>query len=444
MKSLIKKTVFLGILLTIASSCQKEEFVTSALDWRENTHSNLVEPNYDKVFDQTRVNRIDIVLTEAEFSDMQSNFSSLVSSNDTQTNPDYFSCDFFFNGIQWYDVGVRYKGNSNAFDAFNAGNGKLPFKLDFDEFESVNKDIEDQRFYGFGQLSLHPNFNDNSQIREKLALDIYRAFDVPAPLTSFYEVYVDKGNGIAEYFGLYTLIEDFAPDLLERQFLSKTGNSYESQNAGSKLYSDQFELTDFIPKTNQDITLNEDIQELFDVLNSSLRITDLEQWKQSLEAVFDVDGFLKYLAVNNLIQNWDTYGNKRGNYYLYHDPADDLLKWVVRGANEAFKSEGKESPVSLSMLEVTTYWPLINYLIRIPDYDTSYKGYLSSFSNTVFTPAKMDNLYNKLQQYVAPSSANETSNYTHIQGGESALESEFVSLKAHTYQRLSEVESYLE
>ena len=202
MKSLIKKTVFLGILLTIASSCQKEEFVTSALDWRENTHSNLVEPNYDKVFDQTRVNRIDIVLTEAEFSDMQSNFSSLVSSNDTQTNPDYFSCDFFFNGIQWYDVGVRYKGNSNAFDAFNAGNGKLPIKLDFDEFESVNKDIEDQRFYGFGQLSLHPNFNDNSQIREKLALDIYRAFDVPAPLTSFYEVYVDKGNGIAEYFGL--------------------------------------------------------------------------------------------------------------------------------------------------------------------------------------------------------------------------------------------------
>jgi hypothetical protein len=129
---------------------------------------------------------------------------------------------------------------------------------------------------------------------------------------------------------------------------------------------------------------------------------------------------------------------------LYHDPADDLLKWVVRGANEAFKSEGKESPVSLSMLEVTTDWPLINYLIRIPDYDTSYKGYLSSFSNTVFTPAKMDNLYNKLQQYVAPSSANETSNYTHIQGGASALESEFVSLKASTYQRLSEVESYLE
>ena len=444
MKSLIKNTVFVVILLLFLTSCQKEEVVSSTLDWRENTHSNLVEPNYDKVFDQTRVNRIDIVLTESEFSDMQANFSSLASSNDTQTNPDYFSCDFFYNGIQWYDVGVRYKGNSSAFASFQAGIGKLPFKLDFDEFESINKEIEDQRFYGFGQLSLHPNFNDNSQIREKLALDTYRAFGVPAPMTSFYEVYVDKGNGTPVYFGLYSLIEDFAPNLLERQFLSKTGNSYEAQNAGSKFYEDQFELSDFIPKTNQSITLNEDIQEFYDVLNSSLRTTNPEQWKESLEAVFDVDGFLMYLAVNNSIQNWDTYGNKRGNYYLYHDPADDLLKWVVRGANEAFKSNGNEAPVSLSMLEVTIDWPLINYLIRIPEYESLYKEHLTSFSNTIFTTAKMDDLYNKLYQYVALSSANETSSYSHINGGVSALESEFVSLKAHTYQRLSEIESYLD
>ena len=440
----IKNTALVGILFLFITACQKEELVSPTKDWRENTHSNLVERNYEKVFDQTRVNRIDIVLTESEFSDMQANFGALASSNDTQTNPDYFSCDFFFNGIQWYDVGVRYKGNSSSFESFKTGNGKLPFKLDFDEFEDTNTDIEDQRFFGFGQLSLHPNFNDNSQLREKLALDLYRDFGVPASMTSFYEVYVDKGNGTPVYFGLYTLVEDFTPDLLERQFLTNSGNSYEAQNGGSKFYPDQFELSDFIPKTNQTTTLNEDIQELFDVVNSSLRTTDPEQWKQSLESVFDVEGFLKYLAVNNSIQNWDTYGNKRGNYYLYHDPADGLLKWVVRAANEAFKSEGNEAPVSLSMLEVTTDWPLINYLIRIPEYESSYKGYLSSFSNTIFTATKMDKLYNKYQQFVTPSSTNESSNYSHIDGGISALESEFVALKAHTYQRLSEIEAYLD
>lgn len=444
MRIFFNKTAIAVILIVILSSCHKEEVEGGLSDWADNTHSDLVAPNFDKVFDQTRVNRLDIVLSETTFTEMQANFNLLASTNDTNTNPSYFSCDLFFNGIQWYDVGVRYKGNSNSFESFKAGNGKLPLKLDFDEFENINKDISNQRFFGFNELSLHPNFNDNSQIREKLALDLYRDFGVPASRTSFYQIYMDKGDGIPVYLGLYTMIEDLTNTLLEEQFTTNLGNCYEAQGAGSKFHDDQFLLDDFIPKTNQDVTLKEDIQELFDVLNAPERTSNTEQWKQNLEAVFDVNGFLKYLAVNNTIHNWDTYGNKRGNYYLYHDPVDDLLKWVVRGANEALKSDGDEHPISLSMLEVTTDWPLINFLIRIPEYESTYRSYVSSFSNTVFTTSKMNNLLNALQQTVAPSSQEETYQNTHINGGMSAFESEFVTLKAHVYQRLSAVENYVQ
>jgi len=43
-------------------------------------------------------------------------------------------------------------------------------------------------------------------------------------------------------------------------------------------------------------------------------------WRQNLESVFDVYGFLKYLAVNAVIQNWDTYGRMTHTYYLYDNP----------------------------------------------------------------------------------------------------------------------------
>ena len=39
---------------------------------------------------------------------------------------------------------------------------KLPFKLDFDEFEDTYPEIDDQRFYGFKQLSFSSNCSDPS------------------------------------------------------------------------------------------------------------------------------------------------------------------------------------------------------------------------------------------------------------------------------------------
>ena len=43
----------------------------------------------------------------------------------------------------------------------------------------------------------------------------------------------------------------------------------------------------------------------------------------SLEAHFNVRAYLKLLAVNQTMQNWDTYGAMTHNYYLYGDPDDN-------------------------------------------------------------------------------------------------------------------------
>lgn len=417
-------------------------------DWSTETHTDEAGINYDIVFPQDQVNRIDIVLTSSEYSSMRSNLASLASQNRgtdfTDEKPDYVACDFYFNGIQWYEVGVRYKGNSSLYSAYNSGKGKLPLRLKFDKFEDDYPEIKNQRFYGFQDLSLSSNYNDDSFMREKSASDLFRDFGVPAVQTAFYEVYVDQGTGTPIYYGLYTMDEVVFDTMLTSIFGSETGNCYKPDGDGAQFASSGFDLDDFEKKTNEDDGDWSDIQELYDVLHSSLRTTDEETWKTNLETVFDVQGFLKYLAVNNTIQNWDTYGNMSHNYYLYHDPADDLIKWIVWDNNESFSSgSGQKSALSLGMSEVSSSWPLISYLIDVDDYKEDYEGYLQDFNDNYYVPTEMDAVYENLYSLIYSSATSESSSYTFLSGGASGFNAAVEELKDFCQERNSAVSSYL-
>lgn len=63
-----------------------------------------------------------------------------------------------------------------------------------------------------------------------------------------------------------------------------------------------------------------------------------------------MDGFLRYLALNNLMENWNSYGNMTHNYYLYGDPAQDgRLVWVPWNFNMSYGWSDHMDPVSLEM-----------------------------------------------------------------------------------------------
>ena len=83
---------------------------------------------------------------------------------------------------------------------------ELPFKLDFDEYEDENPAIDNQRFYGFKQLSLSNNTNDATFMRDAVTSDILAEAGLTSAETAFYELFVDYGDG-AVSFGLYTMIE---------------------------------------------------------------------------------------------------------------------------------------------------------------------------------------------------------------------------------------------
>jgi spore coat protein CotH len=435
--------IIFSILITLLfASCEEIVLVPDGLiNGGLESHNIGYEANYDVVFDDSKVQRIDIVFTADEWSDMQSDLSSKISGSSggpNQTfdneNPSYFPADIYYNDLLWEHVGVRYKGNSSL----RANSGKLPLRFNFDEFEDSFEGISNQRFYGFKELSMSSNYNDPSLIREKAADDIFRDFGVPAVRTAFYEVYIDSGNG-AEYFGVYTMCEVVFDTFLEGYFGSNTGNCYKPEDDGASFAIEGFTLDGFALKTNEDADKS-DIQQMFDFLNSDTRTTNPEQWRSDLESVFDVDGFLKYLAVNNTIQNWDTYGRMPHNYYLYHDPADDLIKWIVWDNNEAFQNGKNGGSLPFAMNDTGFDWPLVSFMATDDVYFAQYKEYIELFINTTFSENRMATEYSTYQSLLQESADAERSGYSYVNG---QFNSAINTLKNHNASRVAAANDFV-
>lgn len=423
--------------------------------WSEDSHGNEADPNYAVVFPQDKVNQIKITISPENWATMQANMTELLgepgtgggpggfrggneqppgmggqpqpgagqggqppmgrggfgggagrNTDMTPVNPSWFPATIEFNGQTWTNVGVRYKGNSSLTSGWRSGSEKLPLKLDFDEFEGDHPEIENQRFYGFKQLALGNNFSDSTWMRETLAYDLLGQVGLATPKTAFYEVILDHGDGEVS-LGVYTVIEVVDDTVIERAFGDDSGNIYEGDGAGASLAAGTANAikTSFQKENNEKAADWSDVQALYDALHSDERTTAPEKWRAALESVFDVDAFLKWLAMNSVIQDWDQYGSMSHNYYLYHDPATDKLVWISWDHNMAFGSgpgRGRGGgTASLDQANVNENWPLIRFLLDDEVYAQKYRDDLQE-SLTVFDADAIAGKLDTLAALLAP------------------------------------------
>ena len=251
----------------------------------------------------------------------------------TTRDPIYVPVTVTYNGNTWTRVAMRYKGNSSLATAIGTQNGKMPFRLDFNRFAKANPATAGQRFHGFEEMTFSSNFADDSMLREVLGNEIFRDRGVPAPRSAFYRVYVDTGGG-PEYWGLYSMVEDPGDGaMLDAQLGGRAANLYKPDGPGADWT--KFDKEGFSKKTNEDEANFADVEAAFAALQAPR--DNPAQWRAKLESVFDVDHFLKWLAVNTAIDNWDTYGAMAHNYYLYGDPRQKgRLQWIPWDNNMAF------------------------------------------------------------------------------------------------------------
>ena len=274
------------------------------------------DPDYDVVFPQDTVNEITITVSEESWALMQEDMTAIYGEQGSgqkagpagrpgqapgdeqkpaadgpaqnpgrpnvgmmggadDQNPVWVEAEVSFNGDSWEHIGIRYKGNSSLKSTWGSGSLKLPFKLDFDQYEDDYPKTEDQRFYGFKQLSFSSGFHDDSMLREKITADLFREAGVPSAQTAYYAVSIDYGEGPV-YFGLYTVVEVIDDTVIETQFSDDSGNVYKPEGAGATFATGSFSEGSFDKETNQDEDDYNDILSLFDTLHDKSRTSDPE------------------------------------------------------------------------------------------------------------------------------------------------------------------------
>ena len=313
----------------------------------------------------------------------------------------------------WKNVGFRLKGNASLNGSWRSGIYKLPFKLKFDEWEDQYPAIKNQRFYGFQELSFAPSYGDDSFLREKLLTQLFRNNGVMACKVAYYKVILDFGQGLKNC-GIYQVIETVEEHMVETQSGKKMGNVYKPESNMQQFITSQFEK-----QNNQTLADYSDVKQLITTLNSPLRVIDNAQWKKELEAIFDVKEFLRYLAVNNTVGNWDSYGVLTHNYFLAN--IDGVLHWIPYDLNLSFQMRGGANnsrfSLSMDMKEVTSQWPLIRYIIDDPAYFAYYKAAVKEFIQKDFSPqvmgAKIQKQRGILQPYFAGTGV-EAPPYSHL------------------------------
>jgi len=459
MKKRILGYLAVTLLMILVTSCRKtditeeiEGVISDYSDWTNATHSNNADPDYSVVFEQNTVLRFDIEISSANWSIMQSDLEDQLGGSGGPGGPGggmttgeydmvWVPCSLKFNETEWYNVGVRYKGNSSLSSAYQSGNNKLSFKLDFDEFEDDYPELKNQRFYGFKQLNLNNNFDDASLMREKVGADLFREFGLASAQTTFCIVYVDNGSG-SQYYGVYTLVEEVDDTVLESQFNDENGNLYKPDGDAASFALGTFDESEMEKKSNEEENDYSDVQSLYNIINSSDRTIYTEQWKSNLESVFDVDGFLKWLAANTVMQNWDTYGKMTHNYFLYNNPDNNLLTWIPWDNNEALQGGKMGGALSMSLSEVGNNWPLIRYLMDFDAYEQVYKGYTLQFIEEVFIASDMVTTYSSYYELLKEYAYSEESGYTYI-NYDSNFDQAVAALKTHVQSRNNAVLSYI-
>jgi spore coat protein CotH len=215
---------------------------------------------------------------------------------------------FVYSQEVFYNVGVRYRGESTR-DVW-----PRPYRIKFpDEHE-----FEDRE---------RLNLVSDELGREALSHDLFQRVGLPAPNTRFVTLYINENRQ-----GDYLDVEQVDNDFLEAHLTSNdSGNLYRGFDGADLSYRgpdpDSYRPY-YIKKNNEDADDYADIIALTDALTNSPDDT----FRADAEAVADMRQWLRWFAVQAVLNNhegalWIGQGD---DYFLYHRPSDDrfiLISW---------------------------------------------------------------------------------------------------------------------
>ncbi len=267
-----------------------------------------------------------------------------------------------------FEIGFRIRGNTSRSSA------KKSFKVSFNTF------IPGREYYGLDKMNLNGEHNDPSIIRSKLSWDIFEAFDVPAPRANHVKLFIND-----EFYGLYINVEHIDDEFINDRFDGEEGNLYKNLWPADLSYisenPDDYKWSpDWADRRVYDLKTNTEEDDYSDLaaLISFLEHSDLSEFENQIEDYINVDGVLRWMAIDILTGNWDNYWYNQNNYYLYFNTNDQRFEFIPYDYDNTFGIDwvgqnwgtrdingwGQDKPLTRRILEVEEYENRLHFYIN--------------------------------------------------------------------------------
>lgn len=252
----------------------------------------------DRFFDDTVLHDIHITINSRDWASLKEHFLENT----------YYPSDFKWNEITVRNIGIRSRGTGSR-------SGQKPgLRVDFDRYTT------DQKFLGLKSVILRNNTQDETGMRERISMLMFRRMNMIAEREAHARLYINNA-----YAGLYTIVESIDKAFLTKQFNENDGHLYEYafDNSAPIPFNFGYPGSDpalytpvpFKPETREDDPQGEVIERMFWTIN----VAGDAVWRRSLEEFLDVKKFIRHLAIENFLAEEDGLTGDYGpnNFYIY-------------------------------------------------------------------------------------------------------------------------------
>jgi len=169
--------------------------------------------------------------------------------------------------------------------------------------------------YGRKHLRLRSDFSEPTYLRSKIMADIHNRLGLPSISVNYAILYLNGEN-----MGLYMLMDIFKDSWVEQVYGEKNTTTLYKCNGMSFLTLES--------SSTGCINENDEVTDHTEWLNMLSRLDQAEK-PEDIEDIFDIDQFLKEIAIEYLTGAWEHIIKTTGHNYFMYKPIDGKWQYLL-------------------------------------------------------------------------------------------------------------------
>jgi spore coat protein CotH len=274
-------------------------------------------------FDSHVLQRIDLTINSRDWGALKANFRA----------NDYYPADLRWQGQVVRNLGIRSRGGGSRNDR------KPGLRVDMDRYAT------DQSFLGLKSFILDNLTQDPSGMHERIAMQLFAMMGIPAPREAHVQLFV---NGT--YEGLYAIVESIDKNFLRRVFGINSVNvendgflfqyrwvrPWYFEHLGSNLDMYAALLDPVTHENASTVALYDPFEQMIRAISSG----GDDQFASTVAPYLDLQLFMRFLAVQSFIAEWDGVLGYAGvnNFYLYRFERSTRSQFIPWDDDNAFRA----------------------------------------------------------------------------------------------------------